>query len=82
MNVDEEKSPVGLPIAVIVCAPARALPTLNEPSRMPPEIVQVKAGKSGGWPTGVPDRVQLVSVGENPEPDTRTSGVGKAKDHT
>ena len=44
MNVDDEESPVGLPVPVIVYTPARVSPTLNEPVRMPPEIEQVGAG--------------------------------------
>jgi hypothetical protein len=63
LNVDDEESPVGLPVPVIVYCPGGALSTLNEPVRMPLEIEQV-AEVTG------PDSVQLVSLDENPEPDT------------
>ena len=63
VNVADEESPVGLPVAVIVYTPAGVSPTLNEPDRMPAEIVQeVEAN-------GMPVNVQVVSLDENPETD-------------
>jgi len=43
----------------------------DEPVILPPEsdIVQEGAGTEA---TGIPDNVQLVSLRENPVPDTRT----------
>jgi hypothetical protein len=70
VNVFEEKSPPGLPVAVIVYTPAGTLATTKElrgvGGIMPPIIVQVGAA------TGIPDNVQLVSLGEKFEPDTET----------
>lgn len=57
----DEKSPSGLPVAVIVYVPARTSATVNEPGvRMPPKIEQL------GEATGVPDSVQLVSPAGEP----------------
>ena len=44
--------------------PAPMLAAINDPVRVPPEIEQVMD------PTGLPESVQLVSLGEKPEPDT------------
>jgi hypothetical protein len=62
VNVDDEESPVGVPVAVIVYSPAGVSPTVKEPVRMPSEILQV-TGTAGA------DSVQAVSLDENPEPD-------------
>ena len=64
MNVDDEESPVGLPVPVIVYTPAGVSPTVNEPVRIPSEIVQVLELN------GMPVIVQVVSLDENPETDT------------
>ena len=68
MNVFEEKSPPGIPVAVIVYTPAATPATVKEPVRTPPAIVQLVGG-----PTGPPDSVQgPASIEEKPEPDTET----------
>lgn len=63
VRVAEGDSPEDAP-TMIVYTPATTLATINEPVRLPPEIVQVEA------PTGLPDSEHPVSVGKNPEPDT------------
>jgi len=50
-----------------VYAPAATLAITNEAVRAPPEIEQAEV------PTGLPDSEQLVSLGENPEPTTKTT---------
>ena len=61
--VDAESS-VGLPVAVIVYAPAALLATVNAPAKIPFEIVQV-------WEATAPPAIeQLESEVEYPEPVT------------
>jgi len=62
----DAESPVGLPVAVIVYAPAAPVATLKAPANVPSEIVQL-------WEaTAPPDNEQLVSDVEKPEPVTCT----------
>ena len=61
------KSAPGLPVAVIVYAPADTLATTNEAVNVPPEIEQVDEA------TAPPVIKQEVSRVENPEPETITS---------
>jgi hypothetical protein len=63
VKVVAEWSPVGMPVTVIVYELAGTFATTNEPVAMPFEIVQ-----DDGAPTGVPDTVQDVSLGEKPDP--------------
>jgi hypothetical protein len=56
--------------------PAGSFPTLNDAVSVPPEIIHVEEENV------MPDSVQLVSVEENPDPNTRTWGLGKREDHT
>jgi hypothetical protein len=62
----EAESPAGLPVAVIVYTPVATLAITKEAVRVPAEIVQVEVV------TTLPANEQLVSLDENPEPDTKT----------
>lgn len=57
-------SPVGLPVAVIWYAPAVSLETVKAPTNSPSERVQLCE------PTAPPDKEQLLSDVEKPEPVT------------
>jgi hypothetical protein len=65
-KVAEAESPTGLPVERIGYEPAVTLVTVNLPVNVPPEIEQVEPL------TGLPDKEQVVSVDENPEPETTT----------
>jgi hypothetical protein len=65
-NVAEAESPTGLPVEMMGYEPAATLATANLPLNVPPEIEQVELLN------GLPDREQVVSVDENPEPETTT----------
>jgi hypothetical protein len=66
VNVDDEESPVGLPVPVIVYTPGGVSPTINEPVRTPFEIMQEVETN------GTPVNAQVVSLDENPETDAWT----------
>jgi hypothetical protein len=65
VNVAEAESPED-PVTVIVYTPTATLATRNEAVNVPLEIVQVWEAMK------LPDNEQVISLGENPEPDTRT----------
>jgi hypothetical protein len=65
VNEAEAVSPVD-PVTVTVKEPAPTLATTNEAAKAPPEIVHVEV------PTTLPDKVQPVSLDENPVPETKT----------
>ena len=62
----DAESPVGVPVAVIVYAPAAPVATVKAPANVPSEIVQLWEARAP------PDNEQLVSDGEKPEPVTCT----------
>jgi len=55
-------------VAVTVYGAADTSPTTNEPLRVPPDMLQVAPA-----PTGVPETVQVESLGDQPEPETVTA---------
>jgi hypothetical protein len=63
--VAEAESPVD-PVTVTVKEPAPTLATTKEADKVPPEIVHVEVL------TTLPDREQLVSLDEKPEPVINT----------
>jgi hypothetical protein len=64
VNAVTAVSPAGLPPELITYAPTATLATVKVAFSTPPEIEQL------ALPTGSPDSEHMVSVVENPEPDT------------